>query len=813
MRSSSATAATACSHCGLPVPAGLVVAGEVRQFCCAGCRAVYHAIAESGLERYYQLADGERRPAVVTSRRYRELDDPAFARLHVRPLGAGLARTTLYLEGVHCTACVWLTERLPALLPGVVELRLDLGRRLADVIWDPARVSLSAVARRLDSLGYPVHPWRSADRERLRRREDRALWIKIGVAGAAAANIMLLAAALYAGMFADMAVGDTRFFRWASLILAVPAIGYASTPFFRSAVAALRAGRVHLDLPIALGITAGVGWGVVNTIRGRGEIYFDSVSMLVFLLLVARWVQARQHRRAASAAELLVALTPGMARRVGPDPSVVTEVAIEAIAVGDLIAVRAGETIPVDGVVASGRGTIDAALLTGEPRPVRVGPGDPVCAGTVSLSAPLQLRTTATGEDTRVGKLAARIDEEARRRAPIVRAADRIAARFVLGAIGAALVTALAWLAIEPRAAVDHAMALLIVTCPCALGLATPLALSVAIGRAARRGLLIKGGDAVERLAHPGLLLLDKTGTVTSGALALCGWRGDESAVAPAAALEATSGHPLARAMVAAGGAGESATARVSDVCETPGAGIQGRVDGVAVAVGSPRFAVELTGAHLPGLLAAGVAEFAARAWTPVVVCVGDRAVAVAGFGDPVRDDAAAAIATLRGAGWRIGLLSGDDPDVVRTVGDQLGIPAEACRGGASPEDKLAVVRAALADGPVVMVGDGVNDAAALAAATCGIAVHGGAEASLAAADVLCRRPGLQPLVELELGARRTMAVIRRNFTFSLLYNLTGATLAIAGLLHPLIAAVMMPLSSITVVTSSTRTRAFAEDR
>jgi Cu2+-exporting ATPase len=247
----------------------------------------------------------------------------------------------------------------------------------------------------------------------------------------------------------------------------------------------------------------------------------------------------------------------------------------------------------------------------------------------------------------------------------------------------------------------------------------------------------------------------------------------------------------------------------VTDVEEVIGAGIRGRVDGLAVAIGSPRLAVEVSGRPLPGMIAAAVAEVGAGGLTPVVVCVKGRPVAVAGFGDPVRPDAPAAVRALQRAGWRVELLSGDDPSVVVGVGARLGLDGDACRGGASPEAKLAAVRAALRRGPVVMVGDGVNDAAALAAATCGIAVHGSAEASLAAADVLVRRPGLAPIAELVAGAGTTLQVIRRNFRFSLAYNLTGAALAIAGLIHPLIAALMMPLSSLTVVTSSARTGAF----
>ncbi len=474
-----------CAHCGLPVPAG-------ERFCCAGCEVVHGALAEHGLDAYYRLAGDDLAPARTTGKSYDELDDAGFHALHVKQRDDGLAETALYLEEVRCTACVWLTERLPSMLDGVVELRLDVGRARADVIFDPSRVALSAIARLLDRLGHPVHPYRGVDRDALRRREDRALLVKLGVAGAAVGNLMLLAIALYAGIFGGMGARDASFFRWVSMLVALPALGFAATPFFRGALGAIRSGRLHLDLPLAIGIAVGLAWGALNTVRGVGEIYFDSLAMLVFLLLVARWVQGRQHRRAASTAEMLHALTPRVARRIG-DGGAVRDVPLEAIVVGDRVEIRAGDTVPVDGLVEDGRSTIDAGLLTGESRPVEIEPGQRVHAGTVNLRGPLIVRATATGHDTRVGRLVARIEDEARRRAPIERFADRVTGCFVSIVLALASLTALVWslwLA-GPAAGFEHAMALLIVTCPCALALATPLAMTIALGRAPRRGLLV----------------------------------------------------------------------------------------------------------------------------------------------------------------------------------------------------------------------------------------------------------------------------------------------------------------------------------
>lgn len=784
-----------CAHCGLPVPPALVRADAGEQFCCAGCQRVFHLLAEHGFERFYELADGERRPARTTSRGYDELDDDGFLARNSEPLGDGCRRTRLYLEGVHCTACVWLVERVPRLLPGVREARLDLGRQMAEVVWDPEVVSLSRVARAIDDLGYPVHPYRGADRLALRRRQERALLIKIAVAGAAAGNVMLIAAALYAGLFGAMGAEHESLFRWASLVITVPAVVYAGQGFFRGAFAALRARTLHMDLPIAIGLGAGAVWGAVNTVRGTGEIYFDSVTALIFLLLCGRWVQLRQQRKAADATELLYSLTPGTARLVVGEGE--RTVPIEALTVGDEVEVAAGETVPVDGVITRGATAVDRALLTGEHLPENVSVGDAVHAGTLNTAAPMRVRATATGDETRVGRLMHAIEELARRRAPIVQLADRIAGWFVAVALALAAVTFAAWWYLDATRAFDNAVALLIVTCPCALGLATPLAVSVAIGRAARRGILVKGGDTIERLAQPAVIYADKTGTLTRGELVLGRWHGDAACLRRVAALEAHSVHPIGRALAAAGD-GDAPIA--TGVEERFGVGIRGTVDGVRVEVVAPAAA-----GPMPMSWRARIDAIADAGGTPVVVREDGALAGVAGLRDQLRPDATATVERLRHAGYRVKLLSGDDPRAVRAIGAELGIDESDCLGGATPENKLARVRHAAARGRVIMIGDGVNDAAALSAATCGIAVRGSAEASLRSADVFIDRPDLAAVVELIEGSRATLRVIRRNLGFSLGYNVIGASLAITGLIHPLIAAVMMPLSSITVIASSVR--------
>ncbi len=809
---------TACAHCGLAVPPGLIDDGAELQFCCGGCRAVYRVLHQEGLEGFYRLAAAEQRqPARTTPLSYAALDDPTFSERHCQRLLDGLRRTELYLEGVHCTACVWLVERLPRLVEGVVETRLDLGQGRATLTWDPEQVALSRLARSLDSYGYPSHPFRGLDRRRVARAEDRRLLIRIAVAGAAAANVMLIAFALYAGMFSGIQARYEQLFRWASLLLATPAVLYSGSLFFRGAIGGLRAGSLHIDLPISIGILAGYAWGGVNTVRGAGEIYFDSVTTLIFLLLVGRWLQRRQQRRASDATELLFSLTPTAARVVvrapGSRDERLHEVPAEALTRGTMIEVRTGESIPVDGVVLEGRSAVDASLLSGESRPLAVGVGDSVRAGTVNVSGRLRIEATAVGEQTRLGQLMRRIEEHAQRRAPIVLLAEQIAGRFVAATLSLAALTAVVWLLRDPSAAVDHAIALLIVTCPCALGLATPLAVSVAIGNAARQRILIQGGDALERLARPGRMILDKTGTLTEGRLSLVEWRGDEALRPLVAALEAGSAHPVARAACEALASEGNEPPAVTDAVETLGGGIVGTVAGVELVVGSPTFVAQRSGASPADWVAGQLAVWTRQMLTPVLVARQGEVVAAVAFGDRLRSDAKPTLRRLERAGWRIEVLSGDDPDVVAAVGRELGLEPAQLTGGASPEQKLARVQRAAAEGPVVMVGDGVNDAAALAAATAGVAVHGGAEASLAVADVAIGRPGLAPLVDLLDGARITLRTIKRNFVFSLAYNLVGASLAGAGLINPLVAALLMPASSLTVLASSLRTAAFRRRR
>lgn len=796
-------AQVACAHCQLPVPESLLEPGEAHQFCCHGCKTVYAMIHAEGLEAYYDLrGEEDALPVKNVAGSYEELDDPTFTARYCSARPDGLVTTELYLEGVHCSACLWLVEKSLSQMEGVAEARLNFAQARLKVMWRPDAVPLSAIASRLASLGYPAHPARYGTKD-VTQEEERKLLIRLGVAGAVAGNVMLMAFALYGGWLSGMEEEYRTLFRWGSLLACLPAALYSGWPFYRSAFHGLRNKVLHMDLPISLGIGAGFLHGLVNTITGRGEIYFDSVSALIFLLLVGRLLQLRQQRRASESTELLYALTPSSARRLGEDGEA-RRVPLEAIQVGDRLEVQAGEMVPTDGVVESGASAVDLSLLSGEAMPVEVRKEDQVWGGTTNLQDTLVMRVTHAIRDARVGRIAEMVVDAAQSRAPVVQLADKVAGWFVGIVLVLSVVTFVAWRILDPAVAIDHAVALLIVSCPCALGLATPLAITAAIGKAARRGILAKSGAALEALGQlkKGILFFDKTGTLTHGRMEVVALVGPDWVKPLIAAAEAGVTHPVGRALrKACLDSGEAPTA--DEVELVHGGGLVAEVGGHTLHIGSPRF-VRAHSLHDRGF-AAQVEAWSQDALTPVWVAVDGRVVAAAGLSDRLRSEARASVEALARQGFEVHILSGDHPSVVSAVGRALGLPEEHCHGGQSPEDKLARVKAAAAEGQVVMVGDGVNDAAALAAATVGVAVHGGAETCFAAADVFLQKPGVDTLSDLVEGARRTTRTIRNNIIFSLAYNVLGASLAMTGLLNPLVAAILMPVSSLVVVTNSFR--------
>lgn len=749
-----------------------------------------------------------------------EFDSSAFQRLYCRTNTDGSQHVSLLLEGVHCAACVWLVERVGRIEPGVVEARLDISQARLDLCWDPAQVSLGRVAETLRKMGYRARPQRAQEAARRRRAELRSLMIRMGVAFASAGNVMLMSFALYSGAVGIEEAGTMdhetkRYFEWASLLVSLPAL-WAAGLFFRGAWASLRTRTPHMDLPIALGILVGFFWGGYGVFTGRGELYFDSITALVFFLLVGRYLQRRHQMAASDAAELLHSVLPGEARVEAADGQRVTT-SRDDIQEGTRVVVACGEVLVVDGVVLQGRSTLDKSLISGESDPVSVSSGDRVEAGALNLESELIVEATASGSDTRVARLMAEVNRAMSTKTPLTSLADRLAGGFTVTVIVLAVLVGFIWLPSGAEGAIERALSLLIVACPCALGLATPLALSSAVNQAAAAQSFVFSPEALERLGGPLDLVFDKTGTLTQGQLTVLAYEGELEVLSLVADMEVGARHPVGKAIrsyVVERGLIAEGVISTAEVREVQGRGLQTQVREELLRVGSEGFvqaqAARWKGSPLPEGL------------SPVYVARGDRVVGRFVVGDAVRPDAAETLAELKRRGHRLHLLSGDHPETVATVARKLGEHAGvgelflSVTGGVTPEDKLRAIERLQREAgsrSVAMVGDGINDAGALARADVGIAVSGAAEASRLSAHVYLPQSGLSEVLALIDGSRRTLATIRRGIGFSLVYNAVGISLAACGWLGPLGAAVLMPLSSLTVVSNAYRSRTFAAGR
>ncbi|HMP16118.1 MAG TPA: heavy metal translocating P-type ATPase, partial [Gemmatales bacterium] len=724
----------ACSHCQLPVPPGLITPGAAEQFCCHGCSTVWQLLHAEGLDAFYRICQSEKAQplqARSTMEDCSEFDDPTFHSNYVRELPNGQSEVRLMLEGMHCAACVWLVEKLPHFCPGVVESRAQLLSRQVWLRWNQKQLPLSLIAGRLSQLGYTCHPASEARRASLHRKEMHQHLLKLGIAGLCSGNTMLIAFALYGGMFDGISPEHEAILRWVSAGLGLVALLGPGLTFFRGAWQALKARTPHMDISLAMGLAAGGIMGLYNTITGTGEIYFDSLCMLIFVLLIGRFLQYRQQRRAAESLSLLRSLIPRVAYRV--QHGTVEKVPTLSLKPGDEVEVRVGDLVPADGVVLSGQSTLDQSLLTGESVGVPVAPGGIITAGATNLSSVLRVRVAAIGKSSRMGRLMDLVESATLSHTPIVELANRVSGYFIYLVLTLAALTLVLWWHAGSDAAINHTIALLIVACPCALGLATPMTIAIAQGRAARQKILIRRGDVFELLSRPGMLWLDKTGTLTEGKVSLKAWQGDENIIPKVMAVEQGIVHPLATALVQAlqARSGNILPESCEQQCYYPGYGVQGIASGQHLLVGS-RALMEQQKVEIDASTHETVNSWLQAGWTPLYIACNGQLVATAALGDAIRDDAPACLAALRQAGWEIGVLSGDHFEIVAQVAKQLQIPMGRIHGEVTPENKLEIVRKSMLEyGTIVMVGDGVNDAVALASASVGVAVHWGAGVAL----------------------------------------------------------------------------------
>ena len=735
--------ASSCFHCGLPLAGG-------GRFCCAGCEAVATTIAAAGLGAYYETR-------TAPGARPEPLPPPA--------LPAGVTQAALALERVRCAACLWLIEQVLRRDPGVTRCEVNYATRRAHVAWDPARASLASIVGAIRAVGYDAAPYEPRRQHALERRERRAELWRLFVAGFGAMQVMMYAFPAYVD---ELSPEAAQLMRWASLLLTAPVLAFSCAPFFAGALRELGLRRIGLDTPIALGLAFGFAASTWATVTGAGEVYFDSISMLAFLLLGARYLEGMARRRAASALDPLLAWQSN-----------------KEFGIGERLTVAPGERVPADGVVLEGISSADEALLTGESRPVPKRAGDELVAGSVNLEQPLAMRVTRSGADTRAAAIARLAERGAASRPPLVEAAERVARHLtwvvVLTATGAGAYFADPWIAV----------AVLVVACPCALALAAPVVFTRASGELLARGVLLTRARALEGLERVTDVVLDKTGTLTAGRVTLkqvtpLGDLGAHQCLELAAALEATSRHPVARAFP------ERTTKVVTAPRNVPGQGIEALAAGERVRIGSAAFCAELCG-NPPPACAASVYLAGEQGW-----------IAAFELEDRLRPDAAALVAQLRARGLKVHLASGDRAELAAALGQALWI--EQAAGAMTPQDKYRYVEALQRAGAVVaMVGDGLNDAPVLARADLSFAMGSGADLAQLRADFVLLGDSLAAVLASMDTARRAMRLVRQNVAWALAYNALALPLAAAGWIGPWEAALAMGASSLTVLLNALR--------
>ena len=814
-----------CYHCGLPADGSISanIDGARRHFCCNGCRSVCEAIHAAGLQGFYRRTPEGRLlgppPEPPKDLRLYDIDEVQ------QEFVAGdeqVREVNLLVEGIHCAACVWLIEQGLAGCDGVAEARVNLTGRRLRVKWDSTRLKLSALLQRLADLGYVAVPFDPQAAEGSLQRENRRLLFRMAFAAFAAMNLMWISIALYAG--ADQ--GEFRtLFHWIGFAIATPTLAYSGWPFFAGAWRGLKQLRLGMDLPIAIGASITYLYSLYVTATGSGHVYWDTVVNFLFVILVGRYLEAMSKRQAVSATQRLLDLQPRVATLLNDGEESV--VPIRAVRLGDIMLVRPGETIPADGEVLCGRSSVDESMLTGESTPVMRNAGDTVSAGTLNGTGALEVRVSAVLRASALGRIVELVESAQASKAPIQCTADRIVPWFVGVTLALAAVTFAFWLRQDIETALMAATSVLIITCPCAFGLATPMAIAVASGTGARHGILVKNGAVLETLSNIDHFVFDKTGTVTEGRPQVIAAQDADGTwlqgvpdtwsdqrrdhLALAAALERRSEHPVARAVVEFADAAGIAYKHleVDEFSAEPGFGVRGRVGGRELVIGTADW---LTRRGVGMSAAARALDADANAGAHVHCAVDGVAELRLTLLDRPRPDAAETVRALRADGIHVTLLTGDRRAVAERIAAEIG--ADQVIAEVLPADKDAVIgRLREAGQRVAMVGDGINDAPALVRADVGIAVGSGTDVSIASADIVLITSELARVRDAGLLARRTLQVIRQNIGLSIAYNLIMVPLAMAALITPLVAAIAMPISSLAVIGNSARIRNFVGGR
>lgn len=793
-----------CRHCLIEFPEHEAVRHDGLLFCCNGCMGIYRMIHEEGLDGFYDRRGRDWAPGPSAKATF---DVEAFAE-RLRPVGDEI-EADISIGGIRCASCVWLNEKILQRTRGISKANVNYATHRARVRFDPRQIALKDVLGRIASIGYSPRPYSPGEEDEIRRRETRSLLMRFGTAAFFSMQLMIYSVALYAGYFQGIDPRLGAFFKLLAMALATPVLFYSGWPFIRDGLSGARHGVMNMDVLVALGAGAAYAYSVYNVFTG-GEVYFDTSSMIVTFVLLGRYIESGAKGRASEAVSRLLSLSPANAIVIGEGGERV-EIEVSKVTPGMVVEVLPGGRVPLDGIVAEGASELDESMLTGESRPVAKGAGDEVFAGTVNKFGAFTFRVSRTGRDTVLSRIVAAVEEAQSRRAPVQGIADRTIGYFVplVLALSALTLAVRLYLGFTAEEALMNAVSVLVIACPCALGLATPLAIVIGTASGARRGVLIRGADVIEAASRIDHIVLDKTGTVTEGRPALAwhlgmGGLSEADALLYMGSLEARSEHTIGRAIR------DSLKTKPLDVQgfeAMPGLGIKGELSGMRAVAGSEALmqseGVDMSDiGHVSGMISGLMQEGA----TVVYLAMDGRLSGVFAVSDRVRDDAADAVRSFRRMGVGVSIFTGDNEATARAVALRVGV--DDVRSGISPIGKAEAIASMKAEGRrVMMIGDGINDAPALVEASVGVAMGRATDIALESADVVLMHGGLGLGADALMLSRRVFSVIKQNIFWAFFYNATAVPLAVAGVLHPIFAAAAMAFSSISVVGNSMRAR------
>ncbi|MGF1689831.1 heavy metal translocating P-type ATPase [Photobacterium kagoshimensis] len=787
-----------CYHCGDPVLTGdqfqVEILGETRDMCCPGCEAVAQTIVESGLTSYYEYRTAPAEKADLVPQQLQSLllyDHEEVQQEFVRS-NENSKEVTLSLEGVSCAACAWLIEKQLMREAGIISIRVNTTTHRALLAWDPEQTKLSHLLSCIHQLGYKAAPFEADAQEQHYHETMKQYLYKLGIAGIATMQVMMLAVALYFEVFGDLDTEFRNYLRWVSLIFATPVLLYSALPFYLNAWRNLRAWTLGMDVPVSIALLFAYTASVYATVTETGEVFFESISMFTFFLLLGRFLEMRARRQAAAASANLLKLVPALATLEDG-----TQVAAKTLKVDDIVSVLPGESLPADGCVLSGETHIDESMLTGEPMPVPRTKDDLVYAGTINGDGNIKIRVTTDRQNSLISNIV-RLQDEAQMSKPKVAVlADVVARYFVAIILIVAAGTWYYWHQQQPEDALWITLAVLVATCPCALSLATPTALTCSTSSLGRLGILLRRGHVLETLCKVNQLVIDKTGTLTEGNVRLVETRlfsdfTQQQALSMAAELERFANHPIANAFKPY----RNERTLFNHVENTIGQGLQGNIEQHSWRIGQLGFVLQGN---------PNAKQLSQQMNNQYQVWLSRDSELVAAFKleDPIREDSAELIHQFHRAGIRVTMLTGDNSVSAQLVADKLGI--DKLVSGVTPEGKLQYLRSLDAKDIALMIGDGVNDAPVLAGAHLSVAMGGGTDIAKSSADMVLLGDQLTRILNARKLALRTKKIIRENLAWALGYNLIILPLAVAGFVAPYIAVVGMSASSIIVVSNSLR--------